>query len=258
MGSGNEYGPAAAILVGAVVCCAAAISGDTLQDLKAGRLVGATPYKQQIMEGVGTLSAALIMAPVLMLLLNAYGFGEPTPEHPDPLTAPQATLMASVAQGVFSGDLPWTMIFIGALIGIGIITFDKYLEKRNSSFRAPILAVAVGIYLPIELSVPIFAGGLISHFVKMHGRSYKSSPNFTKMKAKSDQAGLLFASGLITGEAIVGILMAIPIVISGNADVLAIVSAPLGGWPGLLLLIAVAFLLFLVASSQYEKAGLRD
>lgn len=257
-GAGYAEGPAAAILVGAVVCCAAAISGDTLQDLKAGRLVGATPYKQQIMEGVGTLSAALIMAPVLMLLLNAYGFGEPTPEHPDPLTAPQATLMASVAQGVFSGDLPWTMIFIGAAIGIGIIAFDKYLESIKSSFRAPILAVAVGIYLPIELSTPIFAGGLISHFVKLRGKSSKSSPNFAKLKAKSDQAGLLFASGLITGEAIVGILMAIPIVIASDANVLAIVAAPLGGWPGLVLLLGVGFLLYITAASQYERAGLRD
>ncbi|TKJ41872.1 oligopeptide transporter, OPT family [candidate division LCP-89 bacterium B3_LCP] len=253
MGAGHGEGPAAAILVGAVVCCAAAISGDTLQDLKAGYLLGATPYKQQIMEVVGTLSAALVMAPVLLLLLKAYGFGEPTAAHPNPLTAPQATLMASVAEGVFTGDLPWDMILIGALIGVGIISFDKYLERRGSSFRAPILAVAVGIYLPIELSTPIFIGGLISYFLRRRSRKFTGLPNFSKLKSKSDQAGLLFASGLITGEAIVGILMAIPIVISGNANVLALMDSPLGGWPGLVLLLLVCYILFKAAANHYRK-----
>jgi putative OPT family oligopeptide transporter len=253
MGSDSSYGPAAAILVGAVVCCAAAISGDTLQDLKAGQLVGATPFKQQIMEVVGTVSAALILAPILMLLLNAYGFGEPTPEHPNPLTAPQATLMASVATGVFQGGLPWNMIALGAVIAIGIIALDRYLESRGSEFRAPILAVAVGIYLPLELSTPIFAGGLISQFVKLRSKRSIRLTNFKELKSKSDQAGLLFASGLITGEALVGILMAIPIVVSGNADVLAIVDAPFGGWPGMVLLLGVCFWLYRTAVNVFSS-----
>ena len=252
MGSGHPEGPAAAILVGAVVCCAAAISGDTLQDLKAGHLVGATPYKQQLMEILGTVSSALIMAPVLMLLLNAYGFGEPTAEHPNPLTAPQATLMASVATGVFHGGLPWSMIVIGALVAVGIIAFDQYQAKRGASFRAPILAVAVGIYLPIELSTPIFIGGLIHYLVSRRSTGFLSQANFKQIKMKADQAGLLFASGLITGEALVGILMAIPIVVTGNADVLELVAAPLGGWPGMALLIGVCYLLYRTAAGQYR------
>jgi len=254
MGSGNEFGPPAAILVGAVVCCAASISGDTLQDLKAGQLVGATPYKQQIMEIVGTISSALIIAPVLMLLLKAYGFGEPTPDHPHPLTAPQATLMASVATGVFHGGLPWGMIWLGAVIAVGIIAFDKYQEARKASFRAPILAVAVGIYLPLELSTPILVGGLISHFVTITAKKFKSSPDFNEMKMKSDQTGLLFASGLITGEALIGIGMAIPIVITGNADVLALASAPFGGIPGMILLAAVSYLLYALAAGHFRKS----
>lgn len=254
MGAGHPEGPAAAILVGAVVCCAAAISGDTLQDLKAGHLVGATPYKQQIMEILGTVSAALVMAPVLMLLLKAYGFGQPTPDHPNPLAAPQATLMASVASGVFLGNLPWTMIIIGAFIAVGIISFDQYQAGRGASFRAPILAVAVGIYLPIELSTPIFIGGLISYLVSRGGQSFLSRPNFAQMKLKSDQAGLLFASGLITGEALVGILMAIPIVVSGNADVLAIVAAPWGGIPGMVLLAGVCYWLYRTAATAYRRS----
>ncbi len=253
MGAGNPDGPAAAILIGAVVCCAAAISGDTLQDLKAGQLVGATPYKQQLMEILGTVSAALIMAPVLMLLLNAYGFGTATPEHPNPLTAPQATLMAAVATGVFHGGLPWGMIGIGALIAVAIIIFDQYQEKKGASFRAPILAVAVGIYLPIELSTPIFVGGIISYLVKRKAKGFKSLPGFKELQAKSDQAGLLFASGLITGEALVGILMAIPIVISGNADVMAWVDAPLGGFPGMILLAGVCYWLYKAAVGIYNR-----
>lgn len=253
MGAGHPEGPAAAILVGAVVCCAAAISGDTLQDLKAGYLVGATPYKQQIMEALGTISAALVMAPVLMLLLNAYGFGEPTAAHPHPLAAPQATLMESVATGVFHGGLPWGMIIIGALVAIGIISFDQYQARRGATFRAPILAVAVGIYLPLELSTPIFVGGLIHYLVSGKSKGFLSNVNFRQMKTKADQAGLLFASGLITGEALVGILMAIPIVASGNADVLALASAPFGGIPGMVLLLGVCYLLYRVAAGQYRN-----
>ncbi len=103
-------GPAAAILIAAVVACAAAIAGDNLHDLKTGYLVGATPWKQQVMLMVGTMVSALVMAPVLNLLLNAYGIGPATPEHPQSLTAPQATLMQSVAEGVFNGGLPWLMV----------------------------------------------------------------------------------------------------------------------------------------------------
>ena len=106
----STLGPVAAIMIGAVVCCAAAVAGDNLQDLKAGYLVGATPWRQQVMLGIGALSCALVMAPVLNLLLEAYGIGVPTAEHPNPLLAPQATLMASVAKGMFGGELPWDMI----------------------------------------------------------------------------------------------------------------------------------------------------
>ena len=121
LGSESPIGPAAAILIGSVVCCAAAMSGDTLQDLKAGYLVGATPYKQQIVQGVGVVSAAVVIAPTLTLLLEAYGIGVPTETHPDPLAAPQATLMASVARGVFLGGLPGLMIGIGMAVALAVI-----------------------------------------------------------------------------------------------------------------------------------------
>ncbi len=242
MGTGSAVGPAAAIMVGAVVACAAAIGGDNLQDLKAGHILGATPWKQQVMQMVGVLTAAVVLGPVLILIEKAYGIGIATPEHPNPLAAPQATLMASVAKGVFNRDLPWDIIIIGMIIAIVVIMLDKVQERKGSSFRLPVLAVAVGIYLPFELSVPIFVGGMISLIVQKVRRNQMAVGN----------SGLLFASGLITGEALVGILMAIPIVATGNPDVLAIVKEPLGTWPGIILLIIVAFLLYRVAKT-HEK-----
>ncbi|MFQ6677291.1 MAG: OPT family oligopeptide transporter [Fidelibacterota bacterium] len=201
LGSDSGVGAAGAIMVGAVVCCAAAIGGDNMQDLKTGYIVGATPWKQQIMQVIGTISAAVVLGLVLDILHTAYTIGSPT------LSAPQATLMKSVADGVFSGNLPWNFVYIGAVIAIVIILLDIRQEKRGSDFRIPVLAVAVGIYLPIELTVPIFIGGMINHFGKLAGGS----------KA-SEKKGLLLASGLITGEALMGILVAVPIFITGDKD----------------------------------------
>ena len=154
----SSKGAAAAILIGAVVCCAAAIGGDNLQDLKTGNIVGATPWKQQLMQLVGVVSAALTLGIVLTLLHEAYGIGS------SDLPAPQAVLMTNVANGVFQGNLEWGMIYAGAILGIVIIMIDQYQAFRKADFRVPILAVAIGIYLPIELTLPIFIGGMLNHF----------------------------------------------------------------------------------------------
>ncbi|NIP24984.1 MAG: oligopeptide transporter, OPT family [Phycisphaerae bacterium] len=134
MGKGAEKGPAAAIIIGSVVCCAAAIAGDNMQDLKAGRIVGATPWKQQVMQIVGTLSGAIVIAPVLMLLHQAYGFRGMKGASPDALAAVQANLMASVSQGVFKGDMPWKYAYIGMGVAAAIIALDLLLEAKKSSF----------------------------------------------------------------------------------------------------------------------------
>jgi putative OPT family oligopeptide transporter len=245
MGPDSGTGPAAAIMIGAVVACAAAIAGDNMQDLKAGYIVGATPWKQQLMQVVGVLSSVLLMAPILTLLLQAYGIGVPTAEHPDPLAAPQATLMASVAQGVFEGGLPWTMVSIGAAIGVVIIIIDETLKAKGSKFRTPVLAVAVGIYLPLELSSAIFLGGLIAHFAaKAHAARGKDGET-------SMRHGMLFAAGLITGEALVGILMAVPIVIYESADVLAVnESLRMGSLAGIVVIAAVVLWLYRVSAAR--------
>jgi putative OPT family oligopeptide transporter len=247
MGRGAALGPIAAIMIGSVVCCAACIGGDNLQDLKAGQLVGATPWRQQVMLAIGAASCALIMAPVLNLLLHAYGIGARDAAHPQALIAPQATLMASVATGMFGGDLPWGMIGIGTLIGAAIIVVDEWLKQRNAPYRAPVLAVAVGIYLPLELSVPIFVGGMIAYLVDrklgVHGDTSEAE--------RAKRNGILFGAGLITGEALMGILIAIPIVVTGRADALALPeSLQFGRWLGLLIVGALAVCLYRVAVSR--------
>jgi len=233
----------AAIMIGAVVCCAAAVGGDNLQDLKAGYLVGATPWKQQLMLGVGAFSCALIMAPVLNILSQAYGIGAPTAEHPNPLSAPQATLMASVAKGMFGGELPWTVIGIGAGIGAVIIAFDEWLKSRGASFRVPVLAAAIGIYLPLELMVPIFLGGLLAHFVEK-GRGIVGTHD-EALRDRVHRPGVLFSAGLITGEALMGIAVGVAIYISKNREVLALPeSFQFGKYVGLAVLAVVAWLLY--------------
>ncbi len=243
MGAGHPAGPAAALVIGAVVCCAAAMGGDNLQDLKTGHLVGATPWKQQVMQVVGVVTGAVVLVPVLSLLQAKYGIGEPTIAHPHPLSAPQATLMASLTRSVFGAGLPWALVGLGAAIGALVIFADRLLERRGSDFRLPVLAVALGVYLPLKLSAAIFAGGVIAELAKRAtGRGDDPS-----------RRGLLFAAGLITGEALMGILLAVPIALTAlwpglGADPFTLFDAPpFGGWPGLLIVTLVSAALYRVA-----------
>jgi putative OPT family oligopeptide transporter len=231
LGTGSVEGAAGSIIIGALVCSAAAIAGDNMQDLKAGYILGATPWKQQVMQIIGTISAALALGLTLDILHTAYTIGS------DTLPAPQATLMKSVAEGVFQGNLPWNFVLIGGIIGILIIIVDLIQKKRGSDFRVPILAVAVGIYLPITLSVPIFIGGMIAHFSQRKNKS-------EALKKK----GLLFASGLITGEALMGIFVAIPIFITANKNWWPHFSG--FAWLGTILFIGICVWLYLSVSRK--------
>ena len=246
MGKDSTIGPVAAVMIGAVVCCAACIAGDNLQDLKCGYIVGATPWRQQVMLAVGAVSSALVMAPVLNLLADAYGIGVATEAKPNALAAPQANLMASVSKGLFGGQLPWDMIAIGAVIGIAIIVLDEVLKARGATFRTPVLAAAVGIYLPLELMTPIFIGGVIAHLVERRLRAQGTDEAGLE---RANRKGLLFAAGMITGEALMGIGIAIPIVSSGSADVLALPeSLRFGEGLGLAVVAVLAFWLYRTAS----------
>ncbi len=248
MGQGNPAGPAAALLVGAVVCCAAAMGGDNMQDLKTGHLVGATPWKQQVMQVIGVATGAVVIVPVLSLLQAKYGIGEVTEAHPHPLTAPQATLMAKLASGVFGGSLPWHLLVVGMLLGVAVILLDTRQARRQAELRFPVLAVALGMYLPLKLSATILIGGCLAEWV----RKRRSGAGMS-----TEDRGLLCAAGLVTGEALVGILLALPIALSSvwpslSGDPFQLFAAPpWGGWPGLLALALVGVVLLRSAQSNH-------
>jgi putative OPT family oligopeptide transporter len=241
VGDKSSIGAVAVVFIGAVVCNAAAVAGDNLQDLKAGQLIGATPWRQQIMLCVGVVASAAVMAPVMNVLLFAYGIGEPAHPGVKPLPAPQANLVKSVAEGMFGGTLPTAMIAAGAVIGALIILLDLYLKRRRSRWTAPVLAVAVGIYLPLDVSTPILAGGLVAESVDRWLSRRRPGADHEKLK----QNGMLFAAGLITGEALVGIFIAMCIWISKNPDVLAArAEIPGGRWWAAILLAGICYWIY--------------
>ena len=195
--SGTE-GMVATLGVAAIVCCAACTSGDVCNDLKTGQIVGASPYRQQIMQIAGVAIASLVMAPIMQLLHENTPGGIGGRE----LAAPQAGLFASLAKGFFGdGILPWNMVLIGCALGAIILVIDYILETKSSSFRLYLMPVAVGIYLPFGLSTPILIGGLMAHFILSENKS-KAEPDSIL------QRGILLSSGLIAGESLMGILLA--------------------------------------------------
>jgi putative OPT family oligopeptide transporter len=241
IGGNSPIGAVAVVFIGAVVCNAAAVAGDNLQDLKAGQLIGATPWRQQVMLCVGVIASAAVMGPVMNVLLFAYGIGEPAHPGVKALPAPQANLVRSVAEGMFGGTLPGGMIAIGAAIGVFIVLLDLHLKRRGSRWSAPVLAVAVGIYLPLDVSTPILAGGLVAELVDHWQRTHSVGGDHTELK----QNGMLFASGLITGEALTGIFVAMCIWISKNPNVLAAsAELPGGKWWAAAVLLGICYWVF--------------
>jgi putative OPT family oligopeptide transporter len=205
--------------VAGVVCCATATAGDVAQDLKTGSLVGATPWKQQAVEVGAVILPAFIIAPILTLLHEAYTIGS------SDLLAPQAMLFASLARGFFGdGELPWDMVAIGAGVGVGLLVLNAALRMARIPWQAHVMPVAVGIYLPFALAVPIFLGGLLRHF--LGSRDQNNAP------AEARDPGILFGSGLIAGESLMGIAIAIPIALKVTMPHLgegAIITAVVGG-----------------------------
>lgn len=215
---GSNFATALALFTTSAVLAIATISNDNLQDLKTGYLVKATPWKQQVALLIGCVVGAIVISPVLDILYNAYGFTGAMPRTDmDPtqvLAAPQATLMTTIAKGIFSHQLEWTMILIGLALGAIIIIIDLVLAKSNCKFRIPALAVGMGIYLPPIITTPIFLGALISWFIRRRVYRTKNAPQNDENYRKVDRKATLIASGLIVGESLVGVIMAVVIVIS--------------------------------------------
>lgn len=226
-GDNGIHGMLGAISIGSIICIIAAMAGDTSQDLKTGYILGATPKKQQIGELIGVIVSAVTIGGVLMLLDSAWGFG--TTE----LSAPQATLMRMITEGVMNGNLPWGLVFIGAFIAVVI-------EILGIS----VLPVAIGLYLPIELSSTIMLGGVLRWFM--------DRKKTEKEKKDESNDGILFASGMIAGEGLVGILLAI-FTVTGISDAIDLSNVISMGMIGGIVLMAVLAAIIIKVATPHKK-----
>ncbi len=220
---GRDFVTAFTLFTATVVNATACISNDNLQDLKTGQLVGASPKHQQVALIIGTIIGAFVIAPVLELLYNSYGFPGAMPrEHMDPnlaLNAPQATLMASIAKGIFNHHLEWTYIIIGLILGAVIIVLNLFIKKvtKGKMFVAP-LAVGLGIYLPSSVNVVIIIGSIASYFiVRSLKRKFTDKAQLHEKLTVLDSRNNLMAAGLIVGESLMGVIMALVLTVSISA-----------------------------------------
>ncbi len=241
-----------ALYVTAIVFACATISNDNLQDLKTGQLVGASPMRQQVALIVGVAAGAVVIPPVLNLLARAYGFAGAVNAGvvaPNPLPAPQATLIAALARGVIGGSLEWKMIGIGAAVGLALIVLDALLGAVGR-LRIPPLAVGIGIYLPMSATFAVVIGAVLSH---LYVGRLRDGPN----PARAERLGTLVASGLIVGESLWGVLNAALIVGSSNDAPLALVAEDFAAapWLGGLGFVAVTFALYRWMLSRAAIAG---
>lgn len=229
------------VAIGSMVVIGAAlsISNDTMQDLKVGQIVGATPWKQQVMLFLGVIVSAFVIPPILQLLYNAYGIGgvfpRPNMNPAQMLAAPQAGLMATVAKGAFSHTLEWSMIGIGAFIAVICVVIDEYLKKHHGT-RLPVLAVGLGIYLPLDSSVPVVIGGILAFIIqhrlnKLYHRGRKQDEERVNVHR---HRGLLLACGIVAGASLMGVILAIPFALKESADALRIMPDSLQPFAGIL------------------------
>ncbi|HEF2847937.1 TPA: oligopeptide transporter, OPT family, partial [Campylobacter jejuni] len=208
----SKFAVALAIFTTSVILATAAISNDNLQDLKTGHLVGATPWKQQVALLVGCVFGALAIVPVLNLLYQAYGFVGAMPREgmdaSSALAAPQANLMSTIAQGIFHHNIEWGYMAFGVFVGILMIIIDKIL-KGTQKMSLPPLAVGIGIYLPPAVNIPLVIGGILKYIVMQHlTKKYAKNSHKEEKLASCEQRATLFASGLIVGESIFGVIIA--------------------------------------------------
>ena len=263
----GKFVTALALFCGSAVLCVATISNDNLQDLKTGYLVKATPWRQQIALMIGVVVGALVISPILELLYKAYGFTGALP-RPDmdasqALGAPQATLMTTIAKGIFAHNLNWDFILIGVLIGAVLIVADTLLRKTSAGkYSLPVLAVGMGIYLPPTINMPIFIGSVLAWWIKNHITKNSAAAQRERNLKLAERKGTLFAAGLIVGESLIGVIMAFIIaasVTTGGSDApLALKLANwdnIAQWLGLLaFVLAIVILARRVLSSAKTSA----
>ena len=207
-----------ALFITSVVFSVATIANNNLQDLKTGQLVDATPWKQQVALVIGVLVGAAVIPPVLDLLNKAYGFaGMPGVDPARALAAPQAGLISALAQGVIQGNIDWSLIILGAIIGVVLIIVDALLSRFSKSASLPPLAVGLGIYLPTSTTLMIVVGAVVGWY-------FDKRADQTPKAEATKQLGVLLASGMIVGESIIGVIIAAIVVFSGKATPLGLVG----------------------------------
>jgi putative OPT family oligopeptide transporter len=256
-GAGPAVAPtlvAYALFVTSVVICVATIANDNLQDLKTGQLVDATPWRQQVALIVGVVMGALVIPPVLDLLNRAYGFAGAPALHgaanAQPLPAPQATLISALARGVIEGQIDWSLIGIGVLVGAAIIAIDAAL-RASGKISLPPLAVGIGIYLPAGTVLPVVVGAIL-------GWAYDRYADKLPNPGAAKRIGVLLASGLIVGESLFGVALAAIIVSTGKGMPLAVVGDGFSGYAnalGSLAYVIVALALYRWIAGLSRKAG---
>ena len=247
---GQKFLTALTLFTASIVLTTATISNDNLQDLKTGLLVEATPWRQQVALIIGCFVGALVIAPVLEILYHAYGFTGALPRlDMDPaqaLSAPQATLMTTISQGIFTNHLEWTYILTGVGLGIVLIIVDAFMRKTSDSrFALPVLAVGIGIYLPPSINMPVVVGAVMAWLLTRHIKNYAKRTNDTEVEKKAERFGTLFAAGLIVGESLMGVILAFIIAASvtsgGSEDPLAL---GLENWDNMGELLGLAVFIF--------------
>ena len=206
---GQKFLTALTLFTASIVLTTATISNDNLQDLKTGLLVDATPWRQQVALIIGCFVGALVIAPVLEILYHAYGFSGALPRPDmDPsqaLSAPQATLMTTISQGIFTNKLEWTYILTGVVLGAVLITIDAFLKKvSNKVFGLPVIAVGIGIYLPPSINMPVIVGAFLAWIMTRHIAKLGNK----EVSARAERFGTLFSAGLIVGESLMGVILA--------------------------------------------------
>lgn len=247
---GQKFLTALTLFTASIVLTTATISNDNLQDLKTGLLVHATPWRQQVALIIGCFVGALVIAPVLEILYHAYGFSGALPRPDmDPaqaLSAPQATIMTTISQGIFSNKLGWTYILSGVGLGVMLIVIDAFLKKiSDKKIGLPVIAVGIGIYLPPSINTPVIIGAFLAWFITRHIANYAKRTGNKEVAAKAERFGTLFSAGLIVGESLMGVVLAFVIaasVSSGGSE--APLALNLENWEGTAEVLGLAIFLF--------------
>ncbi len=253
LGYTGVEGMLATLGVAGVVCCAACTAGDICQDLKIGHILGATPKKLQTGELIGVMVPAFIIAPVMQLLHNAYGIGTPAREGVQALKAPQGVMFEKLVGGIFGAgkDIPWDLVFWGAGVGVAAIIIDRiFLQPRKTKFRLYAMPLAVGMYLPLTVTFPILIGGVVYKLIEKASNRRGDS---AEEKKSVVHRGLLFSSGLVAGEAIMGIIIALIVLANFKVPILAGLAAKTGNLIDILSILGLSAIIVILYRRSMRK-----